>query len=345
MGRTGSGFLVLGLLLALCPATPRGDSCGPREPVKIPAVCGRTVFGVGWIKPQLRWSLDRIWPDQPLELRERKGKLIATTVSDADGRFAFKGIHKGSYILTAPEGQGLWTLESVIVTETNAACDRPLYVELGEAGWPCRVWATAIPPVDLQPLEPEGQHSNRIVPPRDARPIESCVAGADAAAPERYASIDVTDEGRITVVGQDCRRHTFEDVPRSHRSYPYVTATQAAVSPDHSAAAWLALFRPCASCTDLVQPFELVVLHHSKTQRITAGNGMPIWFWMFRDGGKQIAFKQGIDDPEILRYELWDVASGTRLADYTPTWDKNFHPIGPKPPRWARDLDAAEDGR
>jgi len=78
------------LLLSVCAAKLHADECGPKQPIKVTAVCGDTVLGVGWMKPEAAWAYARSWPDMPLELADRSGRVIASTMSGAEGRFAFK---------------------------------------------------------------------------------------------------------------------------------------------------------------------------------------------------------------------------------------------------------------
>jgi hypothetical protein len=329
-----------GLLLCVLAANPRADECGPKQPIKVTAVCGRTVLGVGWMKPELAWSYARSLPDVPLELTDRQGRVIASTTADAEGRFAFKDVRKGSYLLQTSAGADVAVSQPLTVTETNATCSRPIYAYVDIPGWPCRNWATLLAPVDLQPFEPDRPDYSRIVPPRPWQQ-ENCVVETSRAA--KYASVSIGDDGRVTLVTGDCQRLAYEETPRSLGNHPYRTSAKAAVSTDRSAAAWLAMFRECDSCSDDVLPLEVVIVRDGKTLHVAGAEGAPIWYWMFQDGGRRVAFMEGTrmgDRPD--HYELWDVAAGKRLADYKPKWDQNNLPAGPKPPKWVRDLDVAE---
>ncbi len=292
------------------------------------------------MKPEPAWEYARSLPDVPLELTDGNGRVIASTTTDAEGRFDFKAVHKGSYVLQTAKDAGLAVYQPLTVTETNATCSRPIYAYVDLPGWPCRNWATLLAPVDLQPQEPDRPDYSRLVPPRPWQ-HEKCVADAGRAA--KYDSVSIGDDGTVTLVTGDCRRRAYENTPRSLGTHPYHTAAKAAVSDDGSAAAWLAMFRECETCSDETLPLELVVVRHGKTRHITGAEGAPIWYWMFQDGGQRVAFMEGTrmgDEPD--HYELWDVATGKRLADYKPKWDQNDLPIGPKPPKWVRDLEAAE---
>jgi hypothetical protein len=322
-------------------AIPRADECGPKEPIKVTGVCGRTVLGVGWMRPEHAWGFARILPDLTLQLTNSKGSVLATTKADAEGRFAFKDVRKGSYSLESSD-PGLTVFQPLIVTESNATCSRPIYTYMGPAGWPCRNSATLLEPVDLQPLEPEGTHYSRLVPPRSSQ-NQDCVVDAVRAA--KYGSASIAEDGRVTLVTGDCRRLTYEEAPRSLGNHPYSTAAKAAVSADQSAAAWLAMFKECESCREDVLPLELVVVRDGKTLYVTGAEREPIWYWMFQNGGKRVAFMEGPRMDESAHYELWDIVARKRLADYTPKRDDRFLLIGPKPPKWVRDLDAEREGR
>ena len=87
-----------------------------------------------------------------------------------------------------------------------------------------------------------------------------------------------------------------------------------------------------------------MVLHDGQLRRLEGEFHLLISFWAFQDGGKQVAFKEETAHGGMgLHYELWDVATGKRVADYTPEYDQNGRGIArPNEPKWVQTLDAAQ---
>jgi hypothetical protein len=160
-----------------------------------------------------------------------------------------------------------------------------------------------------------------------------------APAAERYDNIHVGQDGKVIVVTDDGR----------HISPPndgdQVSANQATIAPDHESVGWLALYPFC--CTSYPLPLKLMVLSNGQLRALKGESGYPIWHWGFQDGGKRVAFSEETPHGSRgLHYELWDVKSGRRVADYTPEYDENGFVIArPNEPQWVRALDASSKPR
>jgi hypothetical protein len=155
-------------------------------------------------------------------------------------------------------------------------------------------------------------------------------------AAERYASVLVDQDRRVIVVTNDGRHIT----PPQDRDQ--VGAEQAAVAPDKQSVGWLALSRWC--CTSYPIPMTLVVFSNGQVRVMKGALGEPIWYWHFQNGGRRVAFKEETPHGSMgLHYELWDVRSGRRVADYTPEYDENGRVAArPKEPLWVKALDASQ---
>jgi hypothetical protein len=118
-----------------------------------------------------------------------------------------------------------------------------------------------------------------------------------------------------------------------------VGAEQPAVAPDRQSVGWLALFDGC--CGNPI-PGKLVVLNRGRFWTLSGRE--PIWFWRFQNGGKRVAAREeSLHFSTHSYYELWDVRSSKRIADYQDEYGENGsdHEI-PNGPAWVRALDAAE---
>jgi hypothetical protein len=158
--------------------------------------------------------------------------------------------------------------------------------------------------------------------------------------PERYESVVVDPDGSVAVTTEDGRRIASPRLPPLSADMPNVGAEQAAVSPDHQSVGWLALFTNC--CTSYPLPLNLVILHDGRLHVLEGSTS--IWFWSFQDGGRRVAAREELPHGDQgLHYDLWDVASGDRVAEYAPAYDTDGHPIArPNEPEWVKALDAAE---
>jgi hypothetical protein len=150
---------------------------------------------------------------------------------------------------------------------------------------------------------------------------------------ERYASVLVGQDGRVTVVAEDGRRET----PTSDSAQ--VGAEQAEVAPDHESVGWLALYPNC--CTTYPLPLKLMILNNGKLRALKGESGEPVWRWRFQGGGTLVAFKEEAPHGSAgVHYELWDVRGGRRVADYSPQYDQNGRVAArPNEPQWVRELD------
>ena len=91
---------------------------------------------------------------------------------------------------------------------------------------------------------------------------------------------------------------------------------RAAVSPDRQSVAWLTLYP--VGFTTYPLPLKLALFNNG---RLKGAFREPIWFWTFQNGGRTVAFEEETSHSSRgLHYELWDVVTGTRVAEYTPTY-------------------------
>jgi len=155
---------------------------------------------------------------------------------------------------------------------------------------------------------------------------------------DRYADVTINADGSVTVGTEDGRHLTPPRLAPYAQDGKNVGAEQAAVSPDHQSVGWLALFENC--CTSYPLPLTLVILHNGRSH---AFEGIaPIWFWSFQNGGERVATREEAPHGgERIHYDLWDVASGKRVADFTPEYDEDGQ-TRPNEPAWVKALDAAE---
>jgi hypothetical protein len=167
--------------------------------------------------------------------------------------------------------------------------------------------------------------------------LTALVTAVVSAAPaEKYANVVVGQDGRVDVVTESGRHITPPN------DGDQVGADQAAVAPDHQSVGWLSLYPNC--CTSYPLPLKLMVLHDGHVRTLSGESHLLISFWAFQGGGKQVAFKEETAHGGMgVHYELWDVASGKRVADYTPEYDQNGRDIArPNEPNWVQALDAAQ---
>ena len=159
-----------------------------------------------------------------------------------------------------------------------------------------------------------------------------------AATPARYDSVAVNADGNVSITTEDGRHITPPRLPPLAADMRNVGAEQAAVSPDHQSVGWLALFENC--CTSYPLPLTLVILHNGRTHSF---EGIaPIWFWSFQNGGTRVATREEAPHGgEGIHYDVWDVASGKRVADFTPEYDEDDQ-TRPNEPAWVKALDVAE---
>jgi hypothetical protein len=111
------------------------------------------------------------------------------------------------------------------------------------------------------------------------------------------------------------------------------------VAADRSAVGWLAQYPNC--CTSYPIPLKLMIMVNGTVQVFT-GNGLPIWQWGFLASGTQVAFQQETVHGGLnVHYELRDVATGRRLAEYDPPVGSDDRPLARQNvPKWVTELDA-----
>ena len=105
-----------------------------------------------------------------------------------------------------------------------------------------------------------------------------------------------------------------------------------AVSSDHSAVGWLAMYPNC--CTSYPVPLKLMVYSGGRLQVLSA-NELPIWYWSFRNGAREVCYQQEtVHGGFGVRYERREVATGKLLAQFEPGH-------GGSKPAWVEELDAS----
>jgi len=176
-----------------------------------------------------------------------------------------------------------------------------------------------------------------VIPTGITRLVLLCAAVAAVASPafaaDRYVGASVDEAGSLRIRTSDGRTIV------QPKEAGQVGFDKAAISPDGGSVGWLALFPNC--CTSYPIPLKLVVYSAGKL-RTFAGSGLPVWRWQFTSGGKQIAFEQETVHGGIgVHYELRDVASGRRVAEWNPAIGPDNQPLeNQKPPKWVSDLEA-----
>jgi hypothetical protein len=128
------------------------DCIDVAEPIRVEAVCGQTLQGVGWREPGEDSDIfARIIPNSSLELVDsRSGVVLAESKSDAEGRFAFRSMPAGAYVLRT--GRTFWQFSwPISVTRSRQPCSTPLYVYLGlPATTGCEGYASLKRPASIQ---------------------------------------------------------------------------------------------------------------------------------------------------------------------------------------------------
>jgi hypothetical protein len=152
---------------------------------------------------------------------------------------------------------------------------------------------------------------------------------------DRYARVLADDKGKVAVITEDGR----QIAPPADKGQ--VGVQGATISSDRESVAWLALYAGC--CTSTPQPLKLVILNGGRMRTLKGQLGEPIAGWQFQDGARRVAFKEGSPHGSRgVHYELWDVSTGRRVADYLPARDaKGRATAQGKQPGWVTALDAA----
>src|SRR3954468_4357970 len=133
---------------------------------------------------------------------------------------------------------------------------------------------------------------------------------------DRYARVLAGENGRLIIVTEDGR----SVAPPNDKEQ--VGSEGATIAPDRESVAWLALYAMC--CTPEPRPMKLLILSGGKLRVLKGQLGEPIAAWQFQDGGRRVAFKEEAPPGgRRLHYELWDVRTGRRVADYKPADNAN----------------------
>jgi len=156
---------------------------------------------------------------------------------------------------------------------------------------------------------------------------------APSHAADRYLRAAVDEAGALRVVTRAGQALVF------HKDPEQVDFDQIAVSPDSLSVGWLALYPNC--CTSYPIPLKLVIYSAGKLRKY-AGSDLPVWRWRFLARGKQVAFEQETVHGGLgVHYELRDVRTGRRIAEYSPVTGSDSLPEpNTKNPEWVAELDA-----
>ena len=126
-----------------------------------------------------------------------------------------------------------------------------------------------------------------------------------------------TSTGRIVLPPKDSEQVGFEQV---------------AISPDHRAVGWVALYPNC--CTTYPVPLKLIILTAGRADTLV-GTGLPIWRWAFVADGRRVAFRQApVHGSPSSHYELHEVSTGRLVSTFDPPSDTVRDA-----PAWARALE------
>ena len=139
------------LLIEVCAsANLHADECGPPPRVQVEAICGQTLFGVGWRQPGYESDIfAEIIPSFALQLLDAHGVVAAETNSNARGLFMFKPVAAGDYVLHATE-PGFTLSWPITVTGAYHSCAERVYVYPAVGGWPCRSRVTLSRPAEIK---------------------------------------------------------------------------------------------------------------------------------------------------------------------------------------------------
>jgi hypothetical protein len=124
------------LFTGICLAVVTHETMNYSTPLK--RISG-SVIGYGNVNPGVKVELfdkPEVWADGSLSLNEKRKrqKLIATTSTDAKGKFDFRGVRRGAYEVQFSTGDGGWNILSVLVNVEPGGSSRPLCVQLSLEG-------------------------------------------------------------------------------------------------------------------------------------------------------------------------------------------------------------------
>jgi hypothetical protein len=161
----------------------------------------------------------------------------------------------------------------------------------------------------------------------------SATTAAEAAG-RRYVSASVDGSGNLRIVDSG-KRATLVKKERDQVGFDQIR-----IAKGGRAIGWLALFPNC--CTSYPIPLALVVESGGRRHRFT-GIGVPVFQWRFMNGGSRVAFQQEtVHGGFSIHYEMRDVGSGRRLAQWEPTYGSdNRVEAEQHPPPWVKEFNAA----
>jgi hypothetical protein len=161
------------------------------------------------------------------------------------------------------------------------------------------------------------------------------VSSSSAARADTYVSVTIDAQGQLTIRTKEGRHIS------PAREKDQVGFSSARMSPDGRAVGWLADFPNC--CTSYPIALKLVIYSNGRTQTFV-GSGLPIAKWMFRDGGRRIAFEQEtVHGEQGINYELWDLPSNRQVDGYSPQYDRDLQLLpNQRGPQWVQELDALQ---
>ena len=148
------------------------------------------------------------------------------------------------------------------------------------------------------------------------------------AAQERYVRAEENQNHELVITTATGERIVL---PKSDRKWPgddgeQVAFEDIAISPDHSAVGWVSYYANC--CTSY--PIPILVEVYSAGQRRIFDPAIAPWHWCFVDGSAKIAaVSTTVHGPQQQVLELWDIATGARLEDFTWMDDGTKYPRAP----------------
>ena len=123
------------LLAGVCIGVVTHDDITYKTPIK--KISGRVV-GFGNVNPGVNvqvFDKPEVWADDSLSLDEKRKRQteIASTVTDSDGKFEFRGVPRGSYEIQFSNRNG-WNVLSVLVNVQPSGSRDRLCVQMSIEG-------------------------------------------------------------------------------------------------------------------------------------------------------------------------------------------------------------------
>jgi hypothetical protein len=112
--------------------------------------------------------------------------------------------------------------------------------------------------------------------------------------------------------------------------------TDVKVAPDKRTIGWAENFDNC--CTSYSIPIALAIYGSGKTV-LHIQQGQMVWYWTFRDGGKDVAAVWGpTHGTEAGDYQLYDVKTGHLLSEVFD--DPTTQSLSADAPAWAKEIES-----